>query len=55
MVDDPDAARDWVISLGARPLPAGRELSVYADPAGHPFCLIRKPAWADCGLARMIG
>jgi hypothetical protein len=20
---------------------------VYADPAGHPFCLIRRPGWAD--------
>jgi hypothetical protein len=19
---------------------------VYADPAGHPFCLIRRPHWA---------
>lgn len=42
MVTDPAAARDWVISLGARPLSD----SVYADPAGHPFCLIPKPSWA---------
>jgi hypothetical protein len=20
---------------------------VFADPAGHPFCLIKRPAWAD--------
>jgi hypothetical protein len=20
--------------------------NVYADPAGHPFCLIRRPEWA---------
>jgi hypothetical protein len=20
--------------------------NVYADPAGHPFCLIKRPAWA---------
>jgi catechol 2,3-dioxygenase-like lactoylglutathione lyase family enzyme len=47
MVEDPDAARDWVIGLGARPLaPPEADLSVYADPAGHPFCLIRRPAWA---------
>jgi catechol 2,3-dioxygenase-like lactoylglutathione lyase family enzyme len=47
MVADPAAARDWVIGLGARPLVAadGQE-SVYADPAGHPFCLIPKPSWA---------
>jgi catechol 2,3-dioxygenase-like lactoylglutathione lyase family enzyme len=42
MVTDPAAARDRVIALGARPLSD----SVYADPAGHPFCLIPKPAWA---------
>jgi catechol 2,3-dioxygenase-like lactoylglutathione lyase family enzyme len=42
MVTDPAAARDRVISLGARPLSD----SVYADPAGHPFCLIPKPPWA---------
>jgi len=47
MVNDPAAARDWVIGLGARPLtgPDGTD-SVYADPAGHPFCLIRRPSWA---------
>jgi catechol 2,3-dioxygenase-like lactoylglutathione lyase family enzyme len=47
MVADPVAARDWVIGLGARPLPRpDGEPSVYADPAGHPFCLIPKPSWA---------
>ena len=20
---------------------------VYADPAGHPFCLVRRPHWAE--------
>jgi len=43
MVDDVGAAGPKVVALGARPLP-GR--GVYADPAGHPFCLIPRPAWA---------
>lgn len=44
-VDDVKAAHDEVISLGARLLkPADNIKSsdgfqVYADPAGHPFCL----------------
>jgi catechol 2,3-dioxygenase-like lactoylglutathione lyase family enzyme len=45
MVDDIDAAGREVLVLGARPLSA--EDHVYADPAGHPFCLIPKPEWAD--------
>ena len=43
MVEDVAAAGPRVLALGARKL-AGE--SVYADPAGHPFCLIRRPAWA---------
>jgi len=47
MVDDPDTADAWVMSLGARRLPdAGEVHHVYADPAGHPFCLIPRPGWA---------
>jgi catechol 2,3-dioxygenase-like lactoylglutathione lyase family enzyme len=47
MVDDVDAAEPRVLALGARPLPGGTGGSrVYADPAGHPFCLIPRPAWA---------
>lgn len=42
MVEDPAAARERVIALGARRL----EGDVYADPAGHPFCLITRPRWA---------
>ncbi|HVC14882.1 MAG TPA: VOC family protein [Acidimicrobiales bacterium] len=44
-VDDISEARDTVISLGARLLKAADEgqgldsFEVYADPAGHPFCL----------------
>ena len=44
-VDDPTAAHDLVLSLGARVLKAAEDedspdaFQVYADPAGHPFCL----------------
>jgi predicted enzyme related to lactoylglutathione lyase len=46
-VDDFDAAHDEVMSLGAKVLKAAAEVppetpdnyQVYADPAGHPFCL----------------
>jgi catechol 2,3-dioxygenase-like lactoylglutathione lyase family enzyme len=43
MVDDVDAAAEWVVALGARKLDGE---GVFADPAGHPFCLIRRPSWA---------
>ncbi len=42
MVDDVDAARGEVEQLGAQHL-AG---DTYADPAGHPFCLVTRPGWA---------
>ncbi len=44
-VDDIDAAHDEVMGLGARLLRVAAEpdapddFQVYADPAGHPFCL----------------
>jgi catechol 2,3-dioxygenase-like lactoylglutathione lyase family enzyme len=43
MVDDVAAADLAVVGLGARRLSAEH---VYADPAGHPFCLVPRPAWA---------
>jgi catechol 2,3-dioxygenase-like lactoylglutathione lyase family enzyme len=43
MVDELASGRDQVIAIGARPLDGE---DVYADPAGHPFCLIRRPGWA---------
>ncbi|MER6587883.1 VOC family protein [Micromonospora chalcea] len=43
MVDDQEAVGTAVLALGARRL-AGDH--VYADPAGHPFCLIPRPTWA---------
>jgi hypothetical protein len=38
-----DAAEEKVLALGARRLraPEGEHFRVYADPAGHPFCLCR--------------
>ncbi|MEV5145895.1 VOC family protein [Streptomyces sp. NPDC052727] len=42
VVEDLDAAEKGVLELGARPLDAQdreRTFRVYADPAGHPFCL----------------
>jgi len=45
MVDNLDAAGREVLELGARLLSA--EDQVYADLAGHPFCLIPRPGWAD--------
>ena len=44
MVDDLDTAAAQVVRLGGRRLAGGEH--VYADPAGHPFCLIPRPAWA---------
>jgi len=42
IVEDVAAAGPQVIALGARHL---RD-DTYADPAGHPFCLIKRPGWA---------
>ena len=43
MVEDVGAAGPRVLALGATKLDGD---NVYADPAGHPFCLIRRPEWA---------
>ena len=43
MVDDVAAAATLVLELGAVRLPGA---GVFADPAGHPFCLIPRPGWA---------
>ena len=41
-VDDVDAAELEVLAAGARRLPNDHEggFRVFADPAGHPFCLV---------------
>ena len=44
MVDDLGVAELQVLALGARRLAEGDH--VYADPAGHPFCLVPRPRWA---------
>jgi hypothetical protein len=38
-VGDLPAAHDRAVDLGARHLDTQRSFRVYADPAGHPFCL----------------
>ncbi|MEU7875246.1 VOC family protein [Dactylosporangium sp. NPDC049140] len=43
MVDDLAAAAGAVVALGAVQLPGD---FVFADPAGHPFCLVQRPGWA---------
>ncbi|WP_096305120.1 VOC family protein [Jatrophihabitans sp. GAS493] len=43
MVDDLATAAELVELLGARRLNGEW---VFADPAGHPFCLIPRPGWA---------
>ncbi|MFI6420161.1 VOC family protein [Streptomyces sp. NPDC050842] len=43
-VPDLDAAQEYVLAHGATLLDEGdgkRSWRVYADPAGHPFCLVR--------------
>ena len=42
MVEDVIEAGRLILEVGARKL--GDD--VYADPAGHPFCLIKRPRWA---------
>ena len=42
-VEDPDEAERQVLALGARRLPDPPDADnfrVFADPAGHPFCLV---------------
>lgn len=52
MVDDPEAAARDVLELGAERLESA-DGTVFADPAGHPFCLIPRPPWAPpIGTAR---
>ncbi|MEP6599302.1 MAG: VOC family protein [Actinomycetota bacterium] len=46
MVDDLDAAAARVLASGAREILTGNSRRIFADPAGHPFCLINRPEWA---------
>jgi catechol 2,3-dioxygenase-like lactoylglutathione lyase family enzyme len=43
MVEDVAEATPRVLALGATKLDGE---DVFADPAGHPFCLVRRPGWA---------
>ena len=43
MVEEVATSARQVLELGATKLDGE---NVYADPAGHPFCLIRRPGWA---------
>lgn len=43
MVENVDEATPDVLALGASQLGGA---GVFADPAGHPFCLIKRPDWA---------
>jgi hypothetical protein len=43
MVEDVPGSYAAVLALGATKLDGG---DVFADPAGHPFCLIKRPGWA---------
>lgn len=46
-VTDLDDARRQAVELGAVPLDGGEgTYDTYADPAGHPFCLVKQPAGA---------
>jgi hypothetical protein len=45
-VADIDAAEREVVAHGGAPLRSYDGWRVYADPAGHPFCLIGRPVAA---------
>lgn len=44
MVEDITQATPHILGLGATKLHGE---GVFADPAGHPFCLIKRPDWAE--------
>jgi Glyoxalase-like domain len=41
LVDDLDTGEARALQLGASRLSGGERFRVFADPAGHPFCLVR--------------
>lgn len=48
MVDNVAEAAELAVAIGARRLGSGEPgPAVFADPAGHPFCLIPRPSWAS--------
>ena len=46
MVDDQPAATAAVLAIGATRMVHPDADHVFADPAGHPFCLVPRPHWA---------
>ena len=44
MVESVADATPHVLGLGATKLDGE---GVFADPAGHPFCLVKRPGWAE--------
>ncbi len=44
MVESVADATAHVLALGATKLDGD---GVFADPAGHPFCLVKRPGWAE--------
>ncbi len=46
MVEDVAAATLRVLEIGAKKLDGE---DVFADPVGHPFCLVKRPDWAEGG------
>lgn len=44
MVEDVARATPQVLGLGATKF---RGEGVFAETAGHPFCLVRRPSWSD--------
>lgn len=44
MVESVEQATPHVLGLGATRLD---DDGVFADPAGHPFCLVKRPHWAE--------
>src|SRR5271167_1562558 len=44
MVENVSNSTPYVLALGATELDGEK---VFADPAGHPFCLITRPSWAE--------
>jgi glyoxalase superfamily protein len=55
-VRDLDDAHEQVLKLGATPLGTDDQRSwrIYADPAGHPFCLVHEPLMNNAIVGEQI-
>ncbi|MEQ4204023.1 VOC family protein [Actinopolymorpha sp. B17G11] len=54
LVPDVEAAGRLVLNLGAKLLRDQGDFRVYADPAGHPFCLCPDPSVDSPKLCRLV-